>query len=402
GARPAHGQMIEGVAAIVNDDVITTRDVTQRMGLILASTGLQPTEEILVSIQAQALASLINERLQLQKAAEFEIEVSDAEVTGAVADLARQNNASPDSFAADLANAGIDIHTLEEQLRAEIAWNVLVSGLYRSRIRVSDDQISQTLERLAANAAKPQYLISEILIEIPLTASEEQVMVAVQTIVGQLQAGAPFPAVARQFSAAPSAAQGGDVGWVRSGEMTADIERVVSQLRPGQLSPPIETADGIYLIALREVRRGSDPERLILKQILVPLGSEAGEGARQEARDQLRRARRAVRSCDNVERAAERADGALVADIGTVAPSDLAPAFREAVADLEPGDASEPLDVPTGVLSLVMCNRTIAIDAGLPTREQVENRLMDEQLSLAARRFLRDLRRDATIETRAR
>jgi len=306
-AAPAVGQQVEGVAAVVNDEVISTYDVRQRMRLILATSGVRPDEQLLMRIQQQALNSLIDERLQLQEANQFEVEVAQDEIDQAMADLARQNNVSATEIRASLEQAGVDARTLEDQMRAEIAWQIIVSGRYRQRVKVSNDQISQVIERLAESASKPQYLISEIFLEPPVGASEEQFIAGVNAVMQQLAEGAPFPAIARQVSSAASAADGGDVGWVRSGEIRDELERALVNGEAGQLIGPIPTSDGVYIIALREKRRATDPERVSLKQILLPVDAAGGEAAFADAEQTLNRAKRRVRGCDEVDQISDRA-----------------------------------------------------------------------------------------------
>ncbi len=399
-AAPAWGQAVEGVAAIVNDEVISTYDVRQRMRLILATTGVRPTEELLLRVQEQALNSLIDERLQLQQAAEYEIEIDQAEIDNAMADLARQNNIAPSEIRESLAQAGVDARTLEDQLRAEIAWQILVSGRYRQRVRVSNDQINQMLERLADSSSKPQFLISEILIAPELGETEAELSTRVGAVLAQLAQGAAFPAVARQVSAAASAIDGGDVGWVRAGEIKPEIENELLVMQPGNISDPIVTQDGVYIVALRDTRSASDPERVTLRQVFSPVDAAGGGDAIAEAERTLERAKRGVRGCGELDGITARAEGAVVSDLGSIAPSDLAPEFRRAVDALRPGDISGPIRVPAGVVMLALCARDRTGGANLPSRDQIEARLLDQQLSQASRRWLRDLRRDATIETR--
>jgi peptidyl-prolyl cis-trans isomerase SurA len=394
---PAQAQAVEGVAAIVNDDVISTYDVRQRMRLILATTGIRPTEELLLRIQEQALNSLIDERLQLQQADEYEVSVDQAEIDNAMADLAQQNNISSTEIRRSLEQAGVDARTLEDQLRAEIAWQILVSGRYRQRVRVSSDQINQMLERLAESSSRPQFLISEILIAPGSDETEAQLATRVNSVIAQLDSGAQFPAVARQVSAAASAIEGGDVGWVRSGEMKPEIETQLMAMPSGAVSPPITTQDGVYLIALRDRRSGSDPERVALQQVMAPLAPGADIEAIERT---FTRAARGFNDCGDLADVRSRAPEATVSDLGSIAPSDLAPEFRAAVDTLSPGQISAPIRTPAGVVMLALCDRNRISGGDLPTREQIESRLLDQQLSQASRRWLRDLRRDATIETR--
>jgi peptidyl-prolyl cis-trans isomerase SurA len=399
-ATPASAQAVEGVAAIVNDEVISTYDVRQRMRLILATTGIRPTEDLLLRVQEQALQLLIDERLQLQQAREYEIDIEQAEIDEAMADLARQNNISPSEIRTSLAEAGVDARTLEDQLRAEIAWQILVSGRFMQRVRVSNDQIDQMLERYADSSSRPQFLISEILIAPGYDESDAQLNARVEAVQAQIYQGAQFQAVARQVSAAASAIDGGDVGWVRSGEVKPEIESALQAMELGGMSPPIETQDGVYLIALRDRRSAADPERVTLNQLLAPVEAGAGPEAFDDVERNLARAVRGVRGCTDLARVAGDGSSVLVSDLGSIAPSDLAPDFRRVVDAMSPGDISDPIRTSAGVVRVVLCARDRTGGADMPSRDQVEARLLDQQLSQASRRWLRDLRRDATIETR--
>ncbi len=400
---PVRAQTVDGVAAVVNDEVITTYDVLQRVRLILTSSGVQATPELIQRVQAQALRGLIDERIQLQEAAEYEIQVTPEEVAQALERLARQNNMTADVIARDLAQVGVSVETLEDQLRAEIAWQALMSGLYGSRVRVSDDQISQALERIATNAEKNRYLISEILIEPQLTAGGDQTRQVIQFVYEQLQQtqGQGFPQLARQFSAAASAVNGGDVGWVRSGELRhSEIERELGRMRPGAISPPIETRDGYFIILLRDAQRGSELERVHLRQVLLPAGPSGGDEAAME--EKLQSALRRVRDCDDMERVTRQLPEAIVSDLGMVKPSDLAANVRDAVAAMEPGETTEPMVMRAGAVALTLCERQSMAAEALPSRAEIENQLRDQQLSLLSRRYLRNLLETATIETRLR
>ena len=217
----AAAQQVEGIAAVVNDEPITTLDVRDRMRLIISSAGVQPTEEMLTVIQEQALDTLVDETLQLQAAREFEVDVSEEEVNDSLRDIAARNGMQLDDITSDLEARGIGVETLRRQIRAEIAWQILVSGRYRSRIRVSDAQIQVALDRISRNSSEPQVRLGEILIEVPASGDETEARQLVQAVYQELSTGTPFQVVAQQISAAPSASNGGDAGW-----------QAVSQLRP--------------------------------------------------------------------------------------------------------------------------------------------------------------------------
>jgi peptidyl-prolyl cis-trans isomerase SurA len=147
---------LEAIAAVVNDRPISFTDVRDRARMLLLSLGgQQPSPEQVQQITGQALEQLIDERLQLEKASEFELEISKEEIDGAVEGMAAQSGLTGADLKSQLLAAGIDPSSLEEQMRAEIAWNRVMSGLYGSRIRISDNQVDDQIEQLRLAAQKP-------------------------------------------------------------------------------------------------------------------------------------------------------------------------------------------------------------------------------------------------------
>ncbi|MDO8296235.1 MAG: peptidylprolyl isomerase [Caulobacter sp.] len=396
----------ESVAAIVNDDIVSTYDLVQRMRLLVLTAGMQPTQENLPQLQREALRGLIEERLELQELRrverenKIEIIASDEEVDEAIADMARgANNMTAEQLVAQLRAAGIGPETLRAQLRAEISWQGYISGRFRSRLRIGRDQIKATLDRLAAQASKPQYQISEVYIEANRVGGMQVAYQGAQTLIDQMQQGAPFAAVARQFSSSPTAANGGAAGWIGAGEMPIEVDTVLDQMRPGQLSPPIATQDGVYIIYLRDKRAGSSVTMVSLKQIAVPLPEDASPEQLQAATTTLEGLRSQVTGCADLEAKAATDPGVLAGDLGEADLSTLAEGFQQAASTTPDGQLSQPIRTSLGLHLVMVCGRRSA-GAQLPTPEQVESRLMSVQLSNISKRILRDLRTSATIETR--
>lgn len=399
-AKPVHAQAAEAVAAIVNDEVISTFDVRQRMRFIIATTGIQPDEQTLPLIRDQALRALIDERLQLQEAEKFEATPEDSDVDQEIARIAAGNGGTPAQLEQDLSRAGVGVSTFRDQVRAEIAWRRLVSGRYGSRIRVSTVQINETLARIEANATKPQYLLREIFLDTETPEEQARAVTFAQTLIDQVrQQNVPFPALAQQYSTSPSAMQGGDLGWMLSGELRPEIEAAL-QILPAPaanapaLSAPIEVPGGVYVVELRAKREGANaPTRVGLAQMVV-------QGETDAALRTLRTARERLRGCGNAAEVARRADNAALNDLGEVDETTLANDIRTRVQGLKAGEATEPFEADGGAQILLVCTRRFADGSGVPGREEIEDRLFDQQLGMFARRWLRDLRREASIQTR--
>jgi len=404
-SAPARPGLSETVAAVVNDEIISTFDLAQRMRLLIATSGIQPTQQNLPQFQREALSGLIDERLQIQELRRVEDEQkteiipTNEDVDEQLTEMARENNANLQQFVNALAAQGIGSETLREQIRAQSGWQRWVRGRYGSRLRVGQDQVKAEMDRIAAASSRPQYQIAEVFIDAARVGGMDVALNGAEQLVTQMQQGAPFPAVARQFSASPSAAAGGDVGWITAGEMAPEIDAALDQMRPGQLSRPIPVRDGVYIIYLRDRRAGASAVTVSLKQAAIALPSSAPEAEVRSAATRLSDLRGRIAGCETVESEASRVQGVVAGDLGEAELKDLSPAFRSAVENLNAGQTSDPIRTNVGLHILTVCSRGSA-GGGDVSREQIEGRLYGQQLSMIARRYMRDLRMAATIETR--
>jgi len=395
----------EAVAAIVNDEIISTYDLGQRVRLLIATSGVQPTEQTLPQFEREALISLIDEHLQMQelrrveKEQKFTIIATDDEVNQEIESYAKQANMTGAQFLAALAQQGVGADTFRQQLRASISWQTWIKGRYGSRLRVGEDQIKAMEQRLAADASKPQYEISEVFIDASRVGGQATALQGAQQLVAQLQQGAPFASVARQFSASPTAAAGGEAGWISPGEMPPEVDAALEQLRPGQLSAPIPVKDGVYIVYLKEKRSGAGSTLVALKQAAVALPPQPSPADVAAARVKLEALRVQIKGCDNIEKVAAGVPGVVGGDLGEAEMTDLAPQFRQAAETLKPGEVSAPIQTTVGLHLVAVCSKR-ASNGQQVSHDQIENRLYGQQLSMISRRYMRDLRTSATIETR--
>lgn len=404
-AAPRANPLSESVAAVVNDDIISSYDLMQRMRLLMVTSGLQPTQENLPQLEQEALRSLIDEHVQMQelrrveKAQKITIISTDKEVDEQIEDIAKGNNLSAAQLTQQLQAQGVGIDTWKAQIRADSSWQAWISGRYGSRLRIGDDQIKAFERRQAEAASKPQYQVSEVFIDSVRVGGMETALNGAKQLVTQMQQGAPFPAVARQFSASPTAANGGDAGWISPGEMPPEVDAALDQLRPGQLSAPIPVRDGVYIIYLREKRSGAKAALVDLKQVALALPKDATQSQVDAATKVLVDLKSKIVNCETLEATAGKVDGVVAGDLGEAEVTDLAPPFQEAANSLKVGQVSDPIRTDAGLHLIAVCGKRQS-GAQAPTHDQIENRLRGQQLALISKRYLRDLRNSATIETR--
>jgi len=384
----------QGIAAVVNDDIITTYDLTQRVKYMIVTTGAERTEASVARIQRQALDNLINERLQVQELDKYESTVGDEEVNEGVARLFARNQLDPNEMVQRLASIGVSIETVRDQVRSEIAWQRVINGVYGQRIRITDSQIEEMMDRMEASASKPQYRVSEIFIEAtPEINGKQGALVGANAMIAQLKEGAPFQLLARQFSSAASAANGGNVGYVHEGELRPELDEVVRQMEPGGVSNPIEVPGGFYVIVLRDKKISESETLYNLRQVTVE--SEDTEAAMVE----LKGLGSKLNSCDDVSEMIDTMEDVSSSAMGEVKESDLSPEIMEKLKDKDVGGLSDPFERPDGATSIMICDKEVT-GSGVPTRQEIEDGLTDEQLAQASKRLLRDIRRKATLVVR--
>ena len=390
-------QMSDGILATVNDSVITGFDLRQRMLLLIAMTQVQPTAENIPAIQQQALNLLIDERLQAQELTKYEdLVVSDEEVDRELAAMAQEVGAAPATYLDFLAQGGIRPSTLREQLRTQIGWSQLVGGRFQSRARVSRSAVDAALRQAGEAASKKQYLIGEIYIEASRVGGQQAALNGATQLVQQMVQGAPFQAVAQQFSAAPSATRGGDAGWVVEGTVQPALQQALDQLDVGQLSRPIPVDGGVYIVYMRDKRDGASASLVQIRQVMIELPETATEADVAAATARLE-ALRPQLTCETMLQRATSEQGLLGSDLGEADVQNLAPQFQQVARSAEVGSISTPVRTPLGVHLLAVCGRRAGgIEA--PDARAVENQLFRQNLATLARRYMRDLREDALIE----
>jgi len=208
--------------------------------------------------------------------------------------------------------------------------------------------------------------------------------------------GAQFPAVARQFSAASTAAVGGDAGWLSASQLPPEVRAVIDQLRPGELAKPIDTQTGVYIILVRDKHAGATSEIVSLRQAAVSLPPDASAADVANAQAKLMALKSQV-TCDTIVAKGSKVDGVVAADLGESDVKDLKSEFRDAALKLSVGQVSDPIRTSAGLHLIALCGKR---DAGveIPSAEEMENRLREDQMVLISKRQLRYLRDSATIE----
>ena len=400
-ASPARAQdLVERIAAVVNEDVITSSALLSRLRLALFAAGLNPTDQNQQRLLPQVLRGLIDESLRQQEAERLNVSIPEDEVNAAIASIARENGMSPFQFVELLQRNGVPITTLRTQVEVSLAWRQLIQRRLLPDVTIGEDEVDEVLRRIEANRGLPEYLLAEIFLAVDNPVRDGEVRQFAEELVRDIRRGASFAAVAQQFSQGAGAVNGGDMGWVLEGQLAPEIEEAVVQLAPGQMSDPIRSVSGYHILLLRQQRRANVPDELDTVIDMGRLGMPFPENATQADLAALAAAMEdvsnTVTSCEELEARAE-AMGAPSTDAGSGRLRELPEGLAVLLNDLPVGEPTDPVRMSDGIAVFMVCDRQ---EGSTANREEIAEQLRLERLDMLQRRLLRDLRTAAFIDVR--
>ena len=393
---------VRKATAIVNGQVITETDINQRLALFLASNRIQLPPDQVQAARAQVLRNLIDETLEIQAAAQEEINIRQSEIDDYYSRFSQNFNKTPAEMSEYLRSINSSERSMKRQIMGEIAWQRLQQRRINPFVDVGDDEVQAVLARLQASRGTTEYHVAEIfLTATPETASE--VEANANRIIQQLRAGASFQAYARQFSEASTAAVGGDLGWVRAEQLPTEIAQILPQMPTGAVTNPIPIPGGYSIIALVDKRQigVADPRDAVLSLIQLTITPAAGSTPAQfQARAQaFAQATQAMGGCGHAQATAQEL-GAEIVSNDQVQARQLPGALQDMLLTLNIGQATQPFGGADRVSVLVLCGRDEQQQASMPSFDQIYQQLNEQRINNRAQRYLRDLRRDAVIDYR--
>jgi peptidyl-prolyl cis-trans isomerase SurA len=408
GARPALAQDELKIAAVVNDDVITQLDVYARLRASMLSARMEDTPENRKQLLPNVMRSLIDDHLKTQEAKAQGVTVGDGEINSRIANLASRNNMSREDFESMLNSNGIMVSALVDQIRADIGWSRLVQRKLRATIRITDAEINESLARTKLAKGQTEYRLSQIFQAVDSPKDAPAVQQSAQRLLDQLQSGADFGSLAQDFSQDTSAANGGDIGWVRVDEADPAVGAELARLGggadlKGRLIGPVQGTGGFYVVRIEDIRQATDsavaPGSVHLVRLLWSLTPNASDKEVQSAQDQADAfSSKAAHSCQEFQALAEDAASAVFTDLGRVPVDSMPPEIRNLVITQEVGEPTKGIRGDGGVAIFVVCDR--GDTNGQVSRVAIADRLAAERLETLARGYLSDLRRAAYIDIR--
>jgi peptidyl-prolyl cis-trans isomerase SurA len=390
------------VVARVNDAAITDFELNERVILAIRTTNQTDSPDLRKRLAPQILRQMIDEHLQIQDARKFGMKASEAEINGRVADIERSAGLASGQFKLYLKGIGVPYEIATQQIESTIAWLKLVRRRIRPQVDVSEGEVDDALARMRANIGKTESHAAEIFIPIDRADQADEGRRIAERIIEQVRRGAPFPALAQQFSQGATAQNGGDLGWVLPGSLDPALDAVIDKLPVRQASEPIRTTAGWHILFVIERRQfaSARPEdaRLNLVQMTLALPVNASPAEVDQATAEAKKVMGSVHQCADLHVQARQLKGATSGDLTNVRAGDLSSNRQmfDEIPKLPPGGVAGPFRVAEGLQVVSLCSKQGA--DGLPTRDSISQQLLLQKLEAAGRRYMRDLRRSATID----
>jgi len=397
---PVQAQGIH-IAAVVDDQVISNGDFNARVGLVLASSNIPDDAETRARVGTQVMRQMIDEKLEMEEAKKEGVNLSDNDIKAQLAQLAHINHLQPEQLDGFLADHHIDKDALVSQITAQLLWGRTVQRRYGHTVSIGEDEINDAMKNIEAQRSKPSSHVEEIFLSVENPQQDAEVHQLADHLVEEMQHGARFSDVARQFSQSPTAAAGGDVGWVLPGMLDADLEQIIDGMQPGTMTRPIRLSGGyyIYLLLERHTPDSVDAHMTVdLTQVVFPLAADASSTARDAVIKKAKEATADTHSCGEIAKIGREISPDLSGPIGTVQVTDLPAEIRPIIQAADVAKPTDPVPVRGGIGVFMVCHKT----GGAPKidRDQVESQLHEQRLENISHRYLSDLRRVAYIDLR--
>nr|WP_240993636.1 peptidylprolyl isomerase [Asaia bogorensis] len=412
-ARPGHGSVApaanppeDAILGTINGQVLTERDVDNRGKLFALSTGLNISADLMQRLRPQIIRQLVDERIKTQEILKRHINVEPQQIAQAINNIESRNGMPKNALRDRLAQDGVSLTTLIDQIRVQIGWMQVLREEISGRGRITAREIAQREEALRAEEGRAQYNVSEIFIPVADPRHSETELEFTKTIITQLRNGAPFPIVAAQFSQAQTALDGGTMGWVQEDSLDPPVVEIVRQMPIGAISNPVKVAGGYVIVTVNGKRTiGHQNVTMIsVRQAFFPFSSplnpQAPTDQQKLALQKATAAAQSVHGCESME--------ALNRSLGEKHPSDpggqlvlerLNPQMRQVLADLPVGQSSRPLVSSDGIALLTVCSKGQK-NIAQQSPSEIADSLMNERVEQASRQLERDLERRSVIEMR--
>lgn len=408
--------LVDAIVAVVNTEVITLRELEDRIRLIeqrMKRQNMQmPSRDVM---QKQLLERMIVNRAQMQLARESGIRIDDILLDRAVARIAEQNQMSVQAFRDQLEREGLSFARFREEVREEITLQRLREREVDNKLQISDSEIDNYLTAAGGKpeASQQELNIAQILVRVPENASPQQIAERrkrAETAIAQLKSGTEFAKVAASFSDAGDALTGGELGWRSVSRLPQLFVDAVEKISEGEIASLVRSANGFHVLKLAGRRAagsvkgsaGTMLQQTRARHILIKVNQivSPAEARRKLTELKERLDNKAAKFEELARLYSNDGSASKGGELGWVYPGDTVPEFERAMNSLRPGQVSEPIESPFGYHLIEVLERKTEEISRERQRLMARQALRDQKLEEAYEDWLRQLRDRAYVEYR--
>jgi peptidyl-prolyl cis-trans isomerase SurA len=408
--------LVDAIVAVVNTDVITLKELDDRVRMVEQRLKRQntqmPPREIL---QRQLLERLIVTRAQMQMARDSGIRVDDIMLDRAVSRIAEQNQLSLQTFRDQLERDGLSFARFREEIREEITLQRLREREVDNKLQIGESEVDNYLAGSAGknDAGLQEINLAQILVRVPENASPQQIAdrrKRAETAIAQLKSGADFAKTAASFSDAGDALSGGDLGWRSVSRLPQLFVDAVEKINEGEIAPLVRSANGFHVLRLNGRRiatlakgaSGTMVQQTRARHILIKVNQivSSTEARRKLAELRERLVNKAAKFEDLARLYSNDGSASKGGDLGWIYPGDTVPEFERAMNALSPGEVSQPIESPFGFHLIEVLERKTEEVSRERQRLMARQSLREQKLDEAYEDWLRQLRDRAYVEYR--
>jgi peptidyl-prolyl cis-trans isomerase SurA len=398
-------QPIDRIVAVVEDDVILQSELNDAVAAIQQQYASQPGQLPPIDVlRRQVLDRLILMKLQLQRADDQGVRVSDAEVDQAVQNVAAQNKMTPDQLRAAVEQSGISYTAFRQQLHDQLVVQKLHQNVVHDEVSVTNSEIDNLLNSPSYKAGEVH--LAHIQISIPSGATAADIQTAqnkAEQALAAVKGGMNFKAAAIRFSDAPDALDGGDLGWRRMDEVPPAFVDTIDSLKPGEVSGILHGPTGFHILQLIGTR--APGKQMVTeyhaRQILIrPSELLSPTQAQQKAQDLYNRI--VNKHEDFAKLAKENSNDDTTAnaggDMGWFQQGDWGTLIGQKVDGMKDGEISQPFQSEAGWHILERLGTRSTDMTTEVARDQARQAIGNRKADQAYEDFLRQLRSDAYVK----
>ncbi|MES2639142.1 MAG: peptidylprolyl isomerase [Myxococcota bacterium] len=254
------GTVVDRVAAVVNEDIITLSEVYAFGGSYISEVIAARGPDSRAAAEAEVLERLLERRLVEQEMAALKLDLVDSDVDRSISEIAERNGMDIDALRKEVERSGMAWDQYRNELKENLRDMKFAQTVLRPRVNVTEDELRDAWLR-AAPAAPASSRVQALVLAIPPGATEaerEAVVARARALRDEARAGGDFAALSRANDQGPFGEQGGEMGVFKAGELVDTLDNVIVNTPVGEVSEPIVIGDGVYLLRVAERIEGAN------------------------------------------------------------------------------------------------------------------------------------------------